>query len=47
MYKLKGKLVFSPTDLSRYWESSFASWMDRYNLEFPDCPMQPDQDQRS
>ncbi|MFK7823594.1 MAG: TM0106 family RecB-like putative nuclease [Oligoflexales bacterium] len=44
MYKKNGKLVFSPTDLTRFWESSFASWMDRYKLEFPQSEIQPDQD---
>src|SRR5215469_13756948 len=28
-------LVFSPTDLVRYVASPFASWMDRYNLDYP------------
>jgi uncharacterized protein len=30
-----GKLIFSPSDLVRYLESPFASWMDRYHLENP------------
>ena len=30
-----GKILFSPTDLVRYLASPFASWMDRYHLEFP------------
>lgn len=29
-------MVFSPTDLTRFAASPFASWMDRYHLEFPD-----------
>jgi predicted RecB family nuclease len=28
-------LVFSPTDLTRFWESEFVSWMDRFHLEYP------------
>ena len=28
-----GKLIFSPSDLVRYLESPFASWMDRHHLE--------------
>ncbi|GKS59467.1 hypothetical protein YTPLAS18_29940 [Nitrospira sp.] len=31
----EGKLVYSPSDLVRYLASPFASWMDRYNLEYP------------
>ena len=30
-----GQLIFSPSDLIRYLESPFASWMDRYDLENP------------
>jgi predicted RecB family nuclease len=30
-----GQLIFSPSDLCKYWESEFASWMDRYDLEHP------------
>jgi len=30
-----GKLIFSPSDLVRYLESPFASWMDRHHLENP------------
>jgi len=31
MYKNdKGKLFYSPSDLTRYFESEFTSWMDRY-----------------
>lgn len=36
MYKNKaGKLIFSPTDLKRFMDSEFITWMERYNLEFP------------
>ena len=30
-----GELIFSPSDLVRYLESPFASWMDRHHLEKP------------
>lgn len=33
MKKSSGQLIFSPTDLVRYLQSPFASWMDRYYLE--------------
>jgi predicted DNA-binding transcriptional regulator YafY len=29
------EIIFSPTDLIRFMQSPFASWMDRYNLERP------------
>jgi len=29
-----GHLIYSPTDLIRYMASPFASWMDRYHVEF-------------
>ncbi|MBI1389034.1 MAG: TM0106 family RecB-like putative nuclease [bacterium] len=35
MFKKSGELVFSPSDLICYYESPFASWMDRYYLENP------------
>src|SRR4029434_7547045 len=35
MYKLRGQLIFAPSDLIVFMESDFASWMDRFNLEFP------------
>ncbi len=35
MYKQSGRLIFSPSDLTQYMESPFASWMERYVLEFP------------
>lgn len=33
--KVTGNLVYSPSDLIRFMESPFASWMDRYHLENP------------
>ena len=37
-----GIIVFSPSDLTGFMESPFASWMDRLYLEFPDRYM-PDE----
>jgi len=42
MYKKNGCLYFSPSDLTRYMESPFASWMDRFAIEAPD--LAPDKD---
>lgn len=36
MQKRNGKIIYSPSDLIRYMESPYASWMDRFYLEFPD-----------
>src|ERR1019366_3229320 len=33
--KKDGTLFYSPTDLIRFMESPFATWMERFNLEFP------------
>ena len=35
MKKQFGSVVFSPSDLVRYFTSPFASWMDRLHLEHP------------
>jgi predicted RecB family nuclease len=35
MRKHDAKLIFSPSDLNVFFESPFASWMDRYKLERP------------
>src|SRR5512145_2000832 len=32
-----GQLIYSSSDLVRYLSSPFASWMDRYYLEYPDA----------
>jgi predicted RecB family nuclease len=40
MYKCDGSLIFSPSDLTLYLESPFASWMDRFSIDFPyDAPI--------
>jgi uncharacterized protein len=36
------RLVYSPSDLVRYLESPFSSWMDRYHLENPGA-LKPDE----
>ncbi len=46
MKKENGQLVFSPSDLITFTESRFASWMDRYHLEFPG-QLHPDEDSES
>lgn len=43
MRKQFGSLIFSPTDLIRYLASPYASWMDRFYLEYPDA-ISPDDD---
>jgi predicted RecB family nuclease len=35
MQKRSGRIIFSPSDLNRFFESPFASWMDRFHLERP------------
>jgi hypothetical protein len=36
MKKIDNKLVYSPTDLIKFMDSSFITWRDRYDLEVPD-----------
>ncbi|GEM_PF-1024121 len=36
MYFEKGQIVYSPSDLTRFLESPFASWIDRLYLKHPD-----------
>lgn len=36
MYKQHGQFHYSPSDLTRYMESPFASWMDRFSVESPE-----------
>lgn len=42
MYKKHGQFYYSPTDLTRYMESPFASWMDRFSIEQPEQAPQRD-----
>ena len=44
MYKKHGRLYFSPSDLTRYMESPFASWMDRFAIECPEHAPEKDPD---
>ena len=37
-----GALIFSPSDLVRYIDSPFASWMARHALECPDSGIEKD-----
>ncbi len=41
MQKRGGQLICSPSDLIRFLDSPYASWMERLHLEFPDR-VQPD-----
>ena len=43
MYKEAGDFVYSPSDLIVFSESRFASWMERYHLEFPEI-VEPDEE---
>jgi len=36
MYKQQGQFYYSPSDLTCFMESPFASWMERFALEYPD-----------
>lgn len=36
MYKINNSFVFSPSDLTVYMDSPYASWMNRYSYEYPD-----------
>ena len=36
MHLQNGTIVFSPSDLTHFMESPFASWMERLHLEFRD-----------
>jgi len=42
MYQQNGQYHYSPSDLNRYMESPFASWVDRYALENPDHTLEKD-----
>src|SRR5439155_6045571 len=43
MQKRGGQLIYSPSDLIRFLDSPYASWMERLHLEFPDR-VQPDEE---
>jgi predicted RecB family nuclease len=42
VYKKEGRLYFSPTDLTTYFRSPFASWMERSLIENPGSVEKPD-----
>lgn len=42
MKKSGSNLLFSPSDLIRFMESEFASWMDRHHVELGKFPPDPD-----
>lgn len=44
MFKFKNTWIYSPSDLTTFYESEFATWMDRYSKEFPDSDIKPDSD---
>ncbi len=46
MKKDHGHYIYSPSDLIVFMESEFASWMNRYHLDFPD-KFKPDEDDES
>ena len=43
MQRRADRLIFSPSDITRFFESPFASWMDRYRIERP-ATVTPDAD---
>ena len=43
MQKEQSRLIYSPSDLTKFMESPFASWMDRLYKEHPDR-VTPDED---
>jgi hypothetical protein len=42
MYQENGKLIFSPSDITLYMESPFASWMEHYAVLYPELLPEPD-----
>jgi uncharacterized protein len=42
MYLESGNLVYSPSDITTFMASPFASWMERLVLEYPDRSPEPD-----
>lgn len=42
MQKKRDQYYYSPSDLTRFMESPFASWMDRYALDFPEVKTHKD-----
>jgi len=46
MKKFGSDLLFSPSDLIRFMESEFASWMDRHHLEVGTMAPDPDSEEK-
>ncbi len=44
MYKSKQQLIFSPSDLTVFLDSPFASWMERARIEDPEFAINQDND---
>jgi len=44
MHISKHVIRYSPTDIVKFWQSPFASWMDRYALERPAQAPNPNED---
>ena len=44
MYQSDGRLIYSPSDLTTYMSSPFASWMNRWALGCPEEAPQPDEE---
>lgn len=44
MYKQAEKIIYSPSDLTLFMESPFASWMERLTLHHPDFAGNADDD---
>ncbi|ANV85774.1 hypothetical protein AWQ21_14665 (plasmid) [Picosynechococcus sp. PCC 7003] len=36
MQKVNGQYFYSPSDLTRFMESPFTAWLDRFSLEYPE-----------
>lgn len=44
MYKLAEIIIYSPSDLTVYMSSQFASWMNRWTLEYPEAEPEADEE---
>ena len=44
MYKEAGKIIYSPTDITTYMSSPFASWMNRFRIDSPENAPSIDED---
>src|SRR5262245_16128594 len=45
MYREGSRLVCSPTDLLVFFDSAFASWMDRFHADHPEQGRRPEPDE--